>query len=71
VTLSPCPSDQRRTLVAITSTGSTLVQPLLAQAHAREAQALAPWPSADAAALKRLLKALSDQQPTPSNPDSP
>jgi DNA-binding MarR family transcriptional regulator len=63
VSLSPCPSDQRRTLVAITSTGSTLVQPLLAQARAREAQALAPWSSADVAALKRLLGALSGSSP--------
>lgn len=53
------PSDQRRTLVAITAAGRRLVLPLVDKARTHEAAALRGLPAADKAALKRLLGKLS------------
>jgi DNA-binding MarR family transcriptional regulator len=50
--------DRRRVSVAITVKGRALAERLIARAHRHEAQVLAGYSTAEAAALKRVLKTL-------------
>lgn len=52
-------TDQRRTVVSITSDGRAVVTPLLTQAQRHEAQVLQALGNADVAALKNLLAKLA------------
>jgi DNA-binding MarR family transcriptional regulator len=52
------PTDQRRTLVAITAAGQRKVAPLIRQAHAHEARALSGLSEADSLRLKDQLRQL-------------
>lgn len=53
------PSDQRRTLVAVTGSGRRLVRPLVEQARAYEADALRALAAGEKSALKNLLAKLA------------
>jgi DNA-binding MarR family transcriptional regulator len=59
VQLADDPQDQRRTLVAITTTGQQKVAPLIAQARAHEAQTLAGLSAAEVQRLKDQLRRLA------------
>lgn len=65
VRLQDDPADQRRTLVAITREGQRKVGPLIAQAQAHEAQALAGLSPADMKRLKTQLRRLAAPRPAP------
>ncbi len=52
------PTDQRRTLVAVTAAGRRLVKPLVAQARQHETRVLRSLGSAEKAALRQLLEKL-------------
>jgi DNA-binding MarR family transcriptional regulator len=59
LTLQADPTDQRRTLVAATPAGESMIRPLLAQAQAHEARILANLNDADVQTLKALLGKLA------------
>jgi len=61
VVLQACPTDQRRTLVAVTAAGHRLVKPLVEQAKAHEAQVMRALGSTEKAALRKLLGKLAYQ----------
>lgn len=52
-------SDQRRTLVGISSAGRRLVRPLLEKARAHESEILRPLAASEQQALKKLLAKLA------------
>ncbi len=52
------PTDQRRTLVAVTAAGRRLVKPLVAQARQHETRVLRSLGSTEKAALRQLLEKL-------------
>ena len=53
------PSDQRRTLVAVTPAGKRLVKPLVEQARQHESRVLRSLGSTEKAALRQLLEKLT------------
>lgn len=59
VTLRDDPADQRRTLVAITTTGQKKVRPLIAQARTHEASVLGALSAAETKRLKEQLRRLA------------
>jgi DNA-binding MarR family transcriptional regulator len=59
VKLQADPADQRRTLVAATPAGRRLVLPLIRQARERESALLRALPTAEQAALRKLLGKLA------------
>jgi DNA-binding MarR family transcriptional regulator len=59
VALQDDPTDQRRTLVAITPTGRKKVAPLLRRARTHEAQVLAGFSAAEVQRLKDQLRRLA------------
>ncbi len=59
VALQACPSDHRRTLVAVTAAGRRLVKPLVEEAKAHEAQVLKTLVATEKAALRKLLGKLA------------
>lgn len=59
VALHSCPTDHRRTLVAVTAAGRRLVKPLVEQAKAHEEQVLRALGATEKAALRKLLGKLS------------
>lgn len=59
LTLQADPTDQRRTLVAVTEAGESKIRPLLAQAQAHEARILSNMHDADVQTLKTLLGKLA------------
>jgi DNA-binding MarR family transcriptional regulator len=63
VALRDDPTDQRRTLVAITPMGQKKVTPLIRQARAHEARALAGMSEAEVQRLKRQLRQLAADSP--------
>jgi DNA-binding MarR family transcriptional regulator len=62
VALQACPSDHRRTLVAVTAAGRRLVKPLIEAAKQHEARVLLPLGAAQKAALRKLLEKLTRAQ---------
>jgi DNA-binding MarR family transcriptional regulator len=59
LSLADDPADQRRTLVAITPAGRKKVMPLIEQARAHEASALAGLSAAEIQRLKQQLRRLA------------
>ena len=59
VVLQACPTDQRRTLVAVTAAGRRLVKPLVEEAKAHETQVLRALGATEKAALRKLLGKLA------------
>ncbi len=59
VGLQACPTDQRRTLVAVTPAGRRLVKPLVEEAKAHEAQVLKALVPTEKVALRKLLGKLA------------
>ncbi len=57
--LQACPTDQRRTLVAVTPAGRRLVKPLVEEAKAHEAQVLKALVPTEKVALRKLLGKLA------------
>ena len=57
--LQACPTDQRRTLVAVTAAGRRLVKPLIEQARAHEAQVMRALGATEKVALRKLLGKLA------------
>ena len=59
VALQACPTDQRRTLVAVTAAGRRLVKPLVEEARMHEAQVLRTLEPTEKTALRKLLVKLA------------